>query len=158
MEPAKKLHPAITAIIIIVLVGIAATAVIIINQPKDTKTDTTSTTTTSDVPAETTDASTTSSYKDGTYTATGSYSSPGGRESIDLVVVIKGGVITETSMVTNAKDGDAKEYQAKFAGAYKNLVIGKSVDKVSLSRVAGSSLTSNGFNDALDQIKSDAKA
>jgi hypothetical protein len=38
------------------------------------------------------------------------------------------------------------------------LVVGKSVDEVSLSRVAGSSLTSLGFNNALTQIKEDAKA
>ena len=157
MEPAKKLHPGIVALIIIVLIGIVASAVIVINQPKDTNTQTTDTTTTS-TSTTNADTSTTASYKDGTYNATGSYSTPGGKESIALVVVIKDGVIAETSMVANAKNGDAKEYQAAFASTYKSLVVGKSVDKVSLSRVAGSSLTSNGFNDALDQIKSDAKA
>ena len=170
MEPAKKLHPGIVALIVIVLIAVAATAVIVINRKADTvdTTDTTQTTQTtentenvSDTEAaadtNTSDA-TTSGYADGTYEATGSYSSPGGRESIDLTVTIKDGIITSTSIVTDPASRDSRAYQASFAGAYKELIVGKSIDRVSLSRVAGSSLTSNGFNDALDQIKSDAKA
>lgn len=159
MEPAKKLHPGITALIVIVLVGIAATAVIVIHNNSSTKTNTTDTSTTTTQQAETAaDSSTSTTYKDGTYNATGSYSSPGGKQSIELTVTLKNGVITDTSLVADATDGDAKEYQADFKSAYKDLVVGKNVDTVSLSRVAGSSLTSNGFNDALDQIKTDAKA
>lgn len=162
MEPAKKLHPGIIALIVVVLVGVAATAVIVINQ--NSRTDSTAETTQAEDGADTeqtTDVvsdATTSDYKDGIYEATGSYSSPGGRESIELTVTIKDGIITSTSIVTNAKSGDSRVYQTAFAGGYKDLVVGKSVDSVSLSRVAGSSLTSNGFNDALDEIKADAKA
>jgi len=163
MQPARKIHPAITALIVIVLVGIVATAIIVINTQNNTNDATTSEQT---APAATdgttaptdTDATVTSSYKDGTYSATGSYSSPGGRESIELTVTIVDGVITSTSLVENAKSGEAKGYQDDFAAGYKSLVVGKNVDEVSLSRVAGSSLTSNGFNAALDQIKSDAEA
>lgn len=156
MEPARKLHPGITALIVIVLVGIVATAVIIIHNNSDKPTaDAVQTTQQTADPADTT---TTTTYKDGTYNATGSYSSPGGRESIELNVTIKDGIITSTSLVADATDGDAKDYQAEFASAYKDLVVGKNIDRVSLSRVAGSSLTSNGFNTALDQIKTDAKA
>lgn len=157
MEPARKLHPGITALIVIVLVGIAATAVIVIhsNSNKTSDTSTSTTTQTATTPADT---ATSTTYKDGTYNATGSYSSPGGRESIELTVTLKDGIITSTSLVADATNGDAKDYQAEFASSYKDLVVGKNVDRVSLSRVAGSSLTSNGFNDALDQIKTDAKA
>jgi len=165
MEPTKKIHPGIAALIVIVLVGIAATAVIVIaaNQAKPADTVTGSSTSVTDSAAPTTvetetSSSDASSYADGTYTATGSYSTPGGRESIDLTVTIAGGVITSTSLVENAGGGEAKAYQDDFAAGYKTLVVGKSVDSVSLSRVSGSSLTSNGFNAALDQIKSDAKA
>jgi len=163
MEPARKLHPGITALIVIALIGIAATAVIIINtnaNKKDTSTETTQVaneTPESDMPTTNSETST-SEYADGTYSATGSYSSPGGRESIELTVTIKNGVITSTDLVTNAKSGDARVYQSSFASGYKKLVVGKSVDSVSLSRVAGSSLTSNGFNNALDKIKTDAEA
>jgi len=159
MEPARKIHPALAALIVIVLVGIVATAVIVINMDKGTDTETTQTTETTPVSDANTDTdAVTSSYKDGTYSATGSYSSPGGRESIKLTVTIKDGVIVSTSLDEKASNGEAKEYQDDFDNGYKTLVVGKNINEVSLSRVAGSSLTSNGFNDALDEIKSDAKA
>jgi len=157
MEPTKKLHPGITALIVIVLVGIAATAVIVVHHSSEIKNNTSiGTTTQADTnPADTAPSTT---YKDGTYNATGSYSSPGGEQSIELTVTIKSGIITDTSLVTDAIGGDAMDYQASFAGSYKSFVVGKNIDRVSLSRIAGSSLTSNGFNNALDQIKTDAKA
>jgi len=159
MEPARKIHPALAALIVIVLIGIVATAVIVINMDKGTDTETTQTTETTPVSDANTDTdAVTSSYKDGTYSATGSYSSPGGRESIKLTVTIKDGVIVSTSLDEKASNGEAKEYQDDFDNGYKTLVVGKNINEVSLSRVAGSSLTSNGFNDALDEIKSDAKA
>jgi len=162
MQPAKKIHPGIAALIVIVLVGIVATAIIVINTPSSTGESVETTTAEQTAPAatgsSTSSDNSTSAYKDGTYNATGSYSSPGGRESIELTVTIANGVITSTSLVENATSGEAKGYQEDFASGYKSLVVGKSVDEVSLSRVAGSSLTSNGFNTALEQIKSDAEA
>lgn len=160
MTPQKKLHPAVAALIVVVLVGIVTTVVIIVNsQQADTPTTTQESSTTTTDTSDTTDAvqTDTSAYKDGTYSATGSYVSPGGRESIDLTVTIKNGVIISTDLGQNATDRDAKEYQEAFASGYASLVEGKNVDEVSLSRVAGSSLTSNGFNNALTQIKEDAK-
>jgi uncharacterized protein with FMN-binding domain len=98
------------------------------------------------------------SYKDGTYTASGSYQTPGGQESIGLTVAVKNGVVTETSLQQNGNNNDTREYQADFASGYQSKVVGKALDSISLSRVSGSSLTSQGFNDALDQIKSQAKS
>jgi len=160
MEPTRKLHPGIVALIIIVLVGIVVTATIVINARKDEPSNTTQTTSesTTTESTNTEDAVTSTTYEDGTYSATGSYISPGGRESVELTVTLKDGIITSTSLATNATDDEAQEYQDAFAGSYKELVVGKNIDRVSLSRVAGSSLTSNGFNDALDTIKTDAKA
>jgi hypothetical protein len=37
-------------------------------------------------------------------------------------------------------------------------VVGKSLDDIKVSKVAGSSLTSGGFNKAIEQIKTDATA
>ena len=158
MEPAKKLHPGIIALIVIVLIGVAATAAIVINGAANKETNTTTETTQQTEDTKTDTGTSTADYKDGTYSATGSYSSPGGLESIELTVTIKGGVITDTSLVTNATNGDAKDYQAEFASAYKSLIVGKNVERVTLSRVAGSSLTSNGFNRALEQIRTEAEA
>ena len=73
-------------------------------------------------------------------------------------MTLKNGVITDTSATKGATDPEAEEYQNRFIKNYKNLVVGKSISNLSLSRVSGSSLTSIGFNDAIDQIKSQAKA
>lgn len=157
MNPARKLHPAITALIVIVLIGIAATAVIVIHASSQ-KPTATSTSTNEIVKPTATDTAPSITYKDGTYNATGSYSSPAGPESIELTVTLKSGIITSTSLVADATSGAAIEYQASFASAYKDSVVGKNIDHASLSRVAGSSLTSHGYNEALDLIKKDAKA
>jgi hypothetical protein len=46
-----------------------------------------------------------------------------------------------------------------FAGAdYKQYVVGKKIDEVQLTKVSGSSLTPQGFNDALAKIKAEAKS
>lgn len=156
MEQKPKLHPAVAALIVIVLVGIVATVAIVVANNNATNTETTQTTESSGEAVI--DSTDTSDYKDGTYAATGTYLSPGGRESVALTVTIKDGVITDTSLETQASDAEAKEYQTLFATNYKALIVGKDVNGLSLSRVAGSSLTSNGFNDALDEIRSEARA
>ncbi len=163
MEPAKKISPAIAAIIVIVLIGAAVAAAIAVNNNNNaTQTETSQPTPSAqDTPQDTTSQlpnSSNASYANGTYTAVGSYSTPGGRESIELTVQIVNDTVSATSLKQNAITGEAMEYQEKFASGYKDFVVGKSVNDVSLSRVAGSSLTSAGFNTALEQIKTDAAA
>lgn len=97
-------------------------------------------------------------YMDGTYTATGTYQSPGGQEEIELTVTLMDGAITSTEAKTQAASGTSRQYQQEFIRNYEDLVVGKSINEVELDRVAGSSLTSNGFNDALDEIKQEAAA
>ncbi|MGV9001523.1 MAG: hypothetical protein ACOH18_01020 [Candidatus Saccharimonadaceae bacterium] len=156
MDQKKKLSPAITALVVIVLVGIVASVAIVINKNGGVASLASNSTSSSVVAPTSTDTST---YKDGTYDATASYFSPGGRESIQLTVTIKGGIIQDTTVVNQSSDSEAHQHQALFLSSYKSLVVGKKINDIgSLSRVAGSSLTSNGFNDALDQIKATAKA
>ena len=110
-------------------------------------------------PAVTTTASATEpEYKDGTYTASGSYNSPGGTQSISISVTLTGDKVTATSATAGATDHESSEYQSDFISGYQALVVGKSLDSLSLSRVSGSSLTSTGFNNAIATIKTQAKA
>ncbi len=161
MQPTRKVNPAIATLIVIVLVGIIAAVVVVArNQSEDS--NVTETTTTQEAQTDTTntpsESSTDATYQDGTYTETGSYISPGGRESIDVTLTVADDVITDASVTSNATSGEAKEYQAEFISGYKTLVVGKDIDEVNLTRVAGSSLTSNGFNAAVELIKADAQA
>lgn len=161
MQKSKKINPAIAAIIVIVLIGLIAAAVVAVrNQSYSSTVADTNQATEQQQPATSSSTNTLSSgtYTDGTYTETGVYISPGGRESVEVTVTLAGNVIDEVSVKADAASGDSREYQNEFISNYKKLVVGKNIDEVSLSRVAGSSLTSNGFNSAIELIKADAKA
>ncbi len=98
-----------------------------------------------------------SNYKDGIYTATGSYNSPGGPDQIDITVTLKNNVITDTTAVSKPGDDVSKKYMKMFTDNYKTLVVGKNISQVKLDKVSGSSLTPIGFNDAIFQIRTQAK-
>ncbi|MET3805820.1 cytoskeletal protein RodZ [Nakamurella sp. UYEF19] len=99
-----------------------------------------------------------STYKNGKYTETGDYDSPSGTESVTVTVTLAADVVTATTATGSADSGPSAQYQEQFLAGYSTEVVGKEIDSVSLSRVSGSSLTSNGFNAALEKIKSDAQA
>ncbi|WP_210479150.1 hypothetical protein [Naasia sp. SYSU D00948] len=95
-------------------------------------------------------------YADGSYTEDGSYQSPGGEESITVSITLQDDVVTDVTVTPHATSGNAKQYQTQFASGIADQVVGKDIDSLNVSRVAGSSLTSGGFNDALEKIKADA--
>lgn len=97
-------------------------------------------------------------YTDGTYTEDGTYSAPSGTETITVEVTLADNTITAVTVTPQAEGGTQANYQEKFAEGIGAEVVGKSIDEVNVSRVAGSSLTSAGFNDAIEAIKADAAA
>jgi uncharacterized protein with FMN-binding domain len=99
-----------------------------------------------------------STYKNGSYEAMGHYTSPNGPETIDIKVTIKDGIITDTTAIPQATFPKSQNFQGLFTNGYKPLVVGKKLDEVKLDKVSGSSLTPKGFNDAIEQIKAQAKA
>ena len=99
-----------------------------------------------------------SNYTDGTYTAEGSYTSPGGQESIGVSLTLKGGVVSDVTVTPEATSGNAKQYQTAFASGIADEVVGVAIDDLSVDKVSGSSLTSDGFNAAVESIKADAAA
>lgn len=101
---------------------------------------------------------TSSVYTNGTYSATGSYISPGGYQQLGVSVALQNDIITSASVTNMASDGRSQRYQNMFISGYQQYVIGKNIADVYLTKVSGSSLTSSGFNDALTQIKAKAKA
>jgi len=97
-------------------------------------------------------------YKDGTYSATGSYMSPGGYDQLGVSITIKNDIVTASTATNMAGDGRSQRYEDRFISGYKQYVIGKNIANIYLTNVSGSSLTPKGFNDALTQIKSQAQA
>jgi hypothetical protein len=96
------------------------------------------------------------SYTDGQYAALGQYSSPGGPQGINVAVQIKNDSVAWIMVTPSTVLGEAGEFQARFAQAVPGEIIGKDIDQISVSRLAGSSLTSTAFNEALSQIKTEA--
>ena len=99
-----------------------------------------------------------SAYADGTYTADGSYQTPESVEKISVTVTLQDDVFTAVCVSGNPQKRESEEYQSKFIGGISSEVVGKSIDEISVSRVAGSSLTSGGFNQAIETIKAEAAA
>jgi uncharacterized protein with FMN-binding domain len=97
-------------------------------------------------------------YKDGTYTKSGDYTSPAGAEVIDVTVTLAGGIVTDASVVGKATNPGSVANQKKFADGFKEVVVGKKIDEISMTVVNGSSLTPAGFMEALGEIKTEAKA
>ncbi|MBO1902071.1 hypothetical protein J4H92_08945 [Leucobacter weissii] len=99
-----------------------------------------------------------SSYADGEYTASGSYTTPGGQESVTVTLSLESGVVADLSVEGSAQGGDSARYQSEFIDNISSQVVGVAIDELEVSKVAGSSLTSGGFNAAIDQILSEAAA
>lgn len=99
-----------------------------------------------------------SQYADGTYSAEGSYTTPETTETVDVTVTLAGGTITDVQVSGEPKAPQTEQYQSRFIGGISGEVVGKSIDDISVSRVAGSSLTSGGFNEAIEKIKAEAAA
>jgi hypothetical protein len=96
------------------------------------------------------------SYKNGSYSANGEYYAEGSKEAIGVSLTLTNDIITNASVTTPAIDKKSKNYQLMFADNFKSQVVGKKIADLRLSRVAGASLTTQGFNNAVSIIKSQA--
>lgn len=99
---------------------------------------------------------TSATYADGTYTATGTYTAPSGKEEVGVELTLEGDTVTAVTVTPTATDRQAAGFQQQFADGIAAEVVGKDIDSLNVSRVAGSSLTSGGFNSAVDTIKAEA--
>lgn len=97
-------------------------------------------------------------YADGTYTASGSYQTPETVETIEVTITLADDIITAVEVSGDPQASESERYQSEFIGGIDDEVVGQNIDDISVDRVAGSSLTSGGFNDAIDAIKDEAAA
>ena len=97
-------------------------------------------------------------YSDGTYTASGAYQTPSTVEEIEVTITLEGDIITAVEVVGDPSVPESRENQAKFIGGIADAVVGQKIDDIEVTKVAGSSLTSGGFNKALEEIRSEAAA
>lgn len=163
MESPKTPTKAIVGLIVVVLLVAAATGAVIAAN-NNSKNDSSATTanrpsvSTSTSESSSSSTTTTNNLKDGTYTASASYDTPGGVQDITVKLTIANGAVSDSSISQNATGREDEAYQSAFEAEYKSSVVGKKVSDISLSRVAGASLTTEGFNTALADIAKKAQA
>lgn len=86
-----------------------------------------------------------------TITGEGSYTTPARlTHTIEVALTLNGDLVTDVAVNYNDGAGPANDHQKRFDAAYRTQVVGKTLDNISLSRVGGASLTSGGFNKAVE--------
>ena len=118
--------------------------------------ETPSTTSESTAPGSSALASAGAGYKDGTYSAEGNYKSPNGTETVGVQLTLANGTVSAVEVTPHPSNPNTKKFQGQFAGGIAEQIVGKSLDDIKVSKVAGSSLTSGGFNQAVEDIKTQA--
>ena len=96
-------------------------------------------------------------YKDGTYSADGNYVSPNGTETVGVQLTLAAGKVTDVQITQHPSNPNTRKFQGQFAGGIAAQVVGRNIEDLNVSKVAGSSLTSGGFNQAVEKIKSEAQ-
>jgi uncharacterized protein with FMN-binding domain len=94
-------------------------------------------------------------YRDGVYADTGWYG--GQPSSIGVTVTLARGVITAVRVTPHATVPQSLELQRRFAAAVPAVVVGRRIEEVNVGRLAGSSGTPVGFNDAIRKIRARAR-
>lgn len=97
------------------------------------------------------------SYKDGSYSADGNYTSPNGTETVGVQLTLAGGTVTAVEITTHPSNPNTRKFQGEFKDGIAAQIVGKRLDEIKVSKVAGSSLTSGGFNQAVESIRAQAK-
>lgn len=116
--------------------------------------------TTEETSAAPTAGAATGAFTAGEYEATGTYTSPDGRtQSIEVEVELAAdGTITDLDADGQAESGNSEQFQGKFESGIDQQVVGRKITELDVDKVSGSSLTSGGFNDAIEQIIGQAQA
>lgn len=102
-------------------------------------------------------ASSGSVYQDGTYSADGTYVSPNGTETVGVELTLASGKVTAVNITQHPSNPNTRKFQGEFAGGIAAQIVGKNIDELNVSKVAGSSLTSGGFSQAVQKIKAEAQ-
>ena len=74
-----------------------------------------------------------------------------------MELTLAGGAVSDVKITQHPSNPNTRKFQGEFAGGIQSQVVGKKLDEIKVSKVAGSSLTSGGFNQAVAKIKSQAQ-
>ena len=75
-------------------------------------------------------------------------------ESMKVNILINGSTIADLQLSQFPGSQDSKKYQDAFAAEIESYVVGKNINEIQVSRIAGASYTTDAFMQALDKMKS----
>lgn len=101
-------------------------------------------------------AGVTASYADDTYTAEGVYRTPETVETVSVTLTLVDDVVTDVEVTGRPQTPETHRYQGRFIDGIAGVVVGKRLDELDVDRVAGSSLTGDGFDQAVARIRMQA--
>lgn len=105
-----------------------------------------------------TSSAATGQYNNGTYSTSVTYAVPKGeRNTIKVTLTLKDGAITDVSTTHAYNDRESGAYIDSFDAQIKSAIVDTLLTEAYAGRVGSASLTSNAFNQALQQIQHDAK-
>lgn len=97
-------------------------------------------------------------YKNNTYNESTTAYTPGGAEDVIFKFGLQNDVVTSVEIVSTPTNPRSPRYEENFISGIQQIV-GMKLDSLgTFSAVNGSSLTTGAFNDAVAQLKVDAKA
>lgn len=103
------------------------------------------------------DSEETGAYRDGSYSAEGGYQSPAGPETVGVELAIADGVITAVTVTPQSENSVSAKLQGQLAAGIGDLVIGQPLETIEeFDAVNGSSLSPEGFQEAVEKIKEEA--
>lgn len=87
------------------------------------------------------------------FTETIGYDPEGRSETVTVNVTLNDGIVTKLESQHSMNDGKSRRYQLNFEAEIQPLVVGKDIKTLQLSRVAGASITTDAFMQAIEVIR-----
>jgi len=87
------------------------------------------------------------------YSAIVNYFPEGKNESISVSLTLNSSIITEVTTVHSKNDGKSRMYQTAFESEIQPHVVGKDINTLNITRIAGASFTTDAFLQAVQKIK-----
>lgn len=81
-----------------------------------------------------------------------------GPSYLDVTVTLSDNVVAAVTVEPKAENKTSRGYQERFAAAVPDEVVGKSLDTAEVGKLAGASTCPDGFNDAIAQIRDQARS
>jgi uncharacterized protein with FMN-binding domain len=161
MEPQQSSSKTI-AIIATLLVIVGAVFMFVFNTRQAVSANTQEQTTPTTEPTQpippTPIPTTSGTYKNGTYTAAGSYKSPAGSEEVSVTLTVQNDMISAVSVSGGSPNETSQRFIKALTSGVDAAIVGKNISEVQPTVISGASLTSKGFYTAVEAIKAQARS